>query len=550
MKEIKVFKILDRLKGMYTNLGVDYDVMKLILKTKLTMDRRRTSTVFNGNYKKNTTSENANKAIIMYVLMGFIMMLFIVVKMNIMYQMCVYFFMFMFFVLTIFISDYASILLDVRDSNIISTKGVSLKTINAAKITHIIIYLVTLTLAMGGFGLIASLRYGILFFLVFLINLILIDLLMIMITALAYFLVLKFFDGEKLKDIINFVQIVLSISMVLMSQVLPRMFSFVDVGVFYTPKLWHYFIAPMWFAAPLEMIVEKRSDSSLIIMTILSLIIPIITICIYSKLTPAFEEYLQKLNNNNYKINKEKFSLYKTIGKIICKDKEERIFYNFTNNLISSEREYKLKVYPNVAMGLVYPFLFMIIDKSHNESFSAWIARLPESKTFLTIYLALMIIPTIIMMIKYSEKYRGAWIYEIVPIKNISSIFKGSIKAIYVKLILPSILILCIIFTCLYSFGVIKHLIAVILASIFMSIVCFAIGDKAIPFSLDFKPGENGGDISSFILTMFLMGIIAGVHFLATLIPIGIYIYIAILLIIDILLWKNSFNISKKSIMN
>ncbi|MEN8434032.1 hypothetical protein NX821_001205 [Clostridium septicum] len=551
MKEFKIFKLLDKFKGIYIKSGVDYDLMKLILSVKLTMDKRRTSTIFNGKRKETEDSNNFIYALVVYAFYGFFMMFLVVFKMNIMYQMSLYFSMFMFMILTIFISDYSSVILDVRDKNIIGTKGVNLETINAAKMTHVIIYLVYLTLAMAGFSLVASLRYGIFFFLVFLIDIILIDLLMIMITALAYFLVLKFFDGEKLKDIINIVQIILSIFMISISQIIPRMFNIVDLTVSYIPKIKHFLIPPMWFAAPLEMIVNNNINVNFIIMTILAILVPIIIIGVYLKLIPSFEQYLQKLNNNTCNRKKSKEGLNKKIGKLICRNREERIFYNFTNDLITSEREYKLKVYPNVAMGLVFPLIFMFIGKSNKESFGEWIARLPESKSFLCIYIVVIIIPTVIMMMKFSEKYKGAWIYQVTPIQDLAAVFKGTIKALYVKLIMPVILILSALYIFLYSFGVIKHLIVVFLVSILVVIMSFSIGDKALPFTTMFKAGESGGgDIASTILVMFLMGIIVGVHYLATLIPGGVYIYSIIILAIDILLWRKVFKIPRETLIS
>ena len=51
MKEFKVLKIIDKLSWLYKKAGVDYDVFRLILNTKLTMDGRRKATVFNDNRK-------------------------------------------------------------------------------------------------------------------------------------------------------------------------------------------------------------------------------------------------------------------------------------------------------------------------------------------------------------------------------------------------------------------------------------------------------------------------------------------------------------------
>ncbi|WP_322020553.1 hypothetical protein [Clostridium butyricum] len=71
MEEYKLLKFLDKFKGLYTKLGVDYEKMRIILKIKLTLDRRRTSTIMGSSNKKDEKSENSFVyALIMYGIIG------------------------------------------------------------------------------------------------------------------------------------------------------------------------------------------------------------------------------------------------------------------------------------------------------------------------------------------------------------------------------------------------------------------------------------------------------------------------------------------------
>ncbi|MDB1954020.1 hypothetical protein PMY38_02180 [Clostridium tertium] len=549
MKEFKVIRFLDKFRGLYEKVGVDYDIFRIILQAKLTMDGRRKATVFNNeSKKKNRESNEFYKALILYAFIGLFFGLMLIFKMNLMYQMAAYFSAIMFMILTIFISDFSYVILDVRDKNILATKGVSSKTINAAKITHICIYIIYLTLALAGISLIISFKQGIGYFLIFLIEIILIDIFMIIITALSYLLVLKIFDGEKLKDMINFVQIGLSIFMVVIYQIIPRIFQFIDVGnITYTEKIWHILIPPIWFAAPLSMVAGEGITTYKIIMTVLAVLIPIIALLAYLKLTPTFEKYLQKLNNNNEKSNEKSKTLLR-IGKIICKDKVERAFYNLSLGIINSEREFKLKVYPNMALGIIFPFIFMTIGLQ-GEGISDIRNSLINSKFYLSIYSFALMIPNILIMLRYSERYNGAWIYEVAPIKKISSIYKGVIKGALFKLIIPPYIIISIIFIAIFSPSVIKHIIVAFLALILITMVDFSVNSKVYPFSKKFEGTNNTGDsIVSFMISFMFILIGIGIHFATSFFSIGIYIYGAILLVLDILLWKVSFNISKKKL--
>ena len=279
MKKDKSLAVVHRLRGFYEKLGVDYEMMRLILETKLTMDRRREHTINMNNKSSDEKDNSFGKALILYGVMGAFMSMLIIVKQNIMLQMAVYFGFFMFVIGSSFIADFAYVLLDVRDKNLLGITGVSSKTINAAKITNILIYMTKLSLAYGGVGILVSLRYGILFTLVFILEIILINLFMILITAFIYYLVLKFFNGEKLKDIINVVQIVLTVGIMVMYQIVGRLFDILDVGSRFTiTSWWQGFIAPLWFAAPLEIIESGVVDRTLIIFTGLAVLAPILSI--------------------------------------------------------------------------------------------------------------------------------------------------------------------------------------------------------------------------------------------------------------------------------
>lgn len=553
MKEFKVLKVLDKISGLYKKFGVDYEVLRLILNAKLTMDGRRKATVFNNNNskrkKKDEDSNQFYKALILYAFMGLFLGIMLIFDINKMYMMAVYFSAIMFMVLTIFISDFSYVILDIRDKNIISTKGVDSKTINAAKITHVFLYMLYLTIALAGASLLVSFKYGIAYFLIFLIEIILIDIFMIIITALAYLLVLKFFDGEKLKDLINFVQIVLSIFIIVMYQVIPRLFEFVNLSdINYKEKLWHFLVPPMWFAAPLSIVYGEGVTYLKVIMCILAFIVPVISIFIYLKLTPAFERNLQKLNNNDDKV-KEKVSFLIKINNFFCKDNTERAFFNFSIGIMNSEREFKLKIYPNLALGIVLPIIFLItgIDRNNPEGV---FEGLRNSKLYLSIYAFSFIIPNIIIMLRYSERYLGAWIYEVAPIKNKSAIFRGVLKGAIYKFILMPYLVISAIYIFIFGPKVIIHLIIAILVFILLMILNFMKLSKVLPFSKKFEATNSGESVAAMFLYFFCIIVAVAIHFMISKFIIWQFIFVVILLLMDLYLWKFSLVVPKEKLKN
>ena len=132
-----------------------------------------------------------------------------------------------------------------------------MKALNVAKLIHILTYLASITIALSGASLVFGvIKYGVLFSIVFLGELVLICGFVILVTSILYYAILTIFSGEKLKDIINYFQIVLTIVMMLMYQLIGRLFNFTDLNVSMNPHWWNIFLPSTWFAAPFSIIID------------------------------------------------------------------------------------------------------------------------------------------------------------------------------------------------------------------------------------------------------------------------------------------------------
>lgn len=544
MKDYKILKFLDKFQKFFNKTDVDYPVMRKILQVKLTMDNRRIPTVFNNNSskKKNPKSEEKTSNALMYginIFMSIFISVFVAMGENYIYQMSIVTGMLIFFIMMFMISDFSSVLLDTRDKNIIAPKPVTGKTLSIAKVIHILIYVSKITISLALLPMIVgTFFHGIGFLLIYLVEVILLNLFVVIITALFYLLIIKFSSGEKLKDIINYVQIFLAIFMSVGYQFLARMFDIVDFEAVLNIKWWHYFIPPIWFAAPYEVILKGNFDANYIALSILALVIPIVAIFVYIKLTPTFEANLQKLNDNSSKSKKEEGKLFEKVAKLVCPNREERSFFKFYYKLLKNEREFKLKVYPSMGMALAFPFI-MMFSFMHGESFQS----IRTGRLYLFIYMCVAMLPTAIMMIKFSGNYKGAWIYKTAPLKSPTTIFKGAMKASLVRLVLPIMIVEDIIMIAVFGIRIVPDLIVVFLVAIIMSLSIFSVTKKAIPFSLPFSAVQGQGDSALVFLMMLVVLALAGGHVAISFIPLGVYGYMIIALIATIILWKNVFKI-------
>ncbi len=544
MKDFIVLKILDIFKVFFQKIGIDYDVMRKIIQIKLIMDGRRVPTIMNNSRKRKNENESTDKnfffiSLIIYFFIGILLIPFMLMGTNYIFQMSIVFGILIFFLMTTLISDFSSVFLDIRDKNIIFSKPIESKTLSAAKFIHILFYMVSISFSLSALGAISALiKNGVVFFLIFLVEIALVDIFVVVLTALIYLFILKFFDGEKLKDIINYVQIILTMVITVGYQLIIRMFNIVGINAVYSPKWWQYFIIPTWFAAPYEMVFKNNFNINIVILCALAIIVPIITIIIYIKFLPSFERNLRKLDNNNAESKKDNSKLTIKVSNVICKSKVEKIFFKFCSDMIKNERDFKLKVYPSLGFAIIFPFIFLF-----NEFQERGLNGVASSKLYFTIYFCALMLPLVVMMLKYSAKYKGAWIYKAVPLSETSDIYRGSFKALLFNLVFPVYFIESLIFIGIFGIRIFPDLILIFLNMLFYMVICFQFQKKALPFSEPYG-NSNQGEGLIIIPMMFLLGALAGLHFFViTIFGFGIYIYIVIMVLVNLLVWRNAFKL-------
>ncbi|MGF7060062.1 hypothetical protein [Brassicibacter mesophilus] len=554
MKDFISLRILDKFSIVFKKLGINYSMMRKILELKLTMDERRVPTALSSYKNKNKDGNLLKKSLLSYGFLGLMIMVIIIIPVPIYVQMSICFGMIMFMIMMTMISDFSSVLLDVKGRNILLTKPIDQKTFNAAKVIHIFIYMFIITMVMAGPSLIAgTIKYGILFFLLFILELTLLAGFVIFLTALLYSVILKFFDGEKLKDIINYFQIILSITMIIVYQLIGRMFEFIDLNVSFTPKWWSALIPPAWFAAPFELFINNNYESIYIYFGALCILIPVIALVIHAKvIVPHFESNLSKLNNSSAKngISAErKGYLSKKSSKIFSHGNMENIFYRFTQNMLSNERKLKLKIYPSLAMAAVFPFLMLIPYFSDFSSLKGVFSRMAESKAYLSIYLAVLMLSNTIMMISTSENFKGSWIYRTLPIESPGPIYRGALKGYLVKYCIPIYLFVSIVFLIIYRFTIIIDLILILIGMILLTLVLFKTSKMELPFSDDIQKAQSG-NTGVFFTTLIFVGTFVGIHIALSKVKLLLIAYTVVVLVVTIYLWKKSFDMKWEDVVD
>lgn len=542
-QQFRILRLLDRLQPLLKRTGINYPALRRILQIKLLMDRRRVPTLMsNHNRSEDQEANYFGRSLGLYGLIGVVFVPFILLENHYILSMSLVSGIMMFFIMTSMISDFSTVMLDVRDRSILMTRPVDRKTVGTARAIHSAIYLLLLTGALSAASLVVGLiKHGLVFFVVYLTELLLMNLLILVTTSIIYLILMKYLNGEKLKDFINYVQIGLTVVIAVGYQFVFRSFHFVDLNVAFMPVWWKLLLPPVWFAAPYEWLLGGGGSGWIYLLSAMALFVPILLMSIYIRLMPSFEQHLEKLTHSDAGIGRPRDRVDRFLSRLVCRTAEERSCFRFSAIMMRTEREFKLKVYPSLGMSIFFPYLFLFTMPRMDNSWSA----LRESSLFYSLYIMSLMIVSAVMMLKYSGKSKAFWLFGAAPLSNLDPLYKGALKAFAVKMFLPMYILNAGIFAYIFGIRIMPDLLIMLLTSTGLIPLVGKVVLRQPPFSESFSFTRQSGGWIVFA-AMFVVGGMAGLHALSRIYPFGMGMYTVLLLVVNIWGWTMTFSSTKQ----
>jgi hypothetical protein len=511
MEELKRLRLLKPFKGVFENMRINYDDLYHILWLKFTLDNRRTSVMELGKQTSEKKEKKTGRVAqhIMYVFFGIMLVPILLMTESIYLSMSLYATLILFFLLSSMISDYSTVLLDRRDQVMFLTRPIERKALSVARFLHIFSYVLVLLLELAlPSVLVMGIRFGIIAGLGLFIMSVLMSLFSVVLTSCIYVLLLHFFNGEKLKDFINIFQVLFTVSITLGYQIVPRIMNISALTqVEFSMKLWHVVVPPMWFAAPLAILIEQEMQPALVAMSFLGIGVPTILLFFYVRwIAPRFEGYLSKMNESGADKDHGKSlreNLVYRLASFVSQTDTERAFVLFSRKILTKERETKLRMYPGLVFAIGFPVIFGIMNQ-----YGGRVQIRGNQSILLYFYMTPIFLISMLVNIKYSESYRGAWIYKVAPFSKQNEMIRGVIKGFVISYVLPIYICMGIIFYIVSGLiGLVYWGILIGLAMILLSIHIFML-DTKYPFSEKFNPqNQKGKTLILFMLSSLISGI-------------------------------------------
>lgn len=521
--------LLDPLQPLIRTMGADYGQLRAIVQVKLTMDNRR-SPISLGRYGKQSTesSNSFTRTLGIYAFVGGLIslgMLAIPSRENLFFPLTLQFAYIMALCAMTLISDFSSVILDSSDNQIILPRPVGSRTLWLARVVHISSYLFAIALSLSIVAvLVITFRFGGLAGLLFLTMGLLSAVLMVFLTNVFYLVLMRFISEEKLREVINYFQIVMAVLFYGGYQLLPRLMNTENVlNQSLEHQWWHYLIPPMWMAGAVETVVGPAVDSTHLIFLLLALLTPFAGLWFMNRfLTADFTKKLSGLDQASRSeplVQPEQITRQPTLTWVdqlsnrVTTNPLERAAFAFTWRITGRDRKFKLKTYPQLGFGLAYVVAMSLRGQTFGSSSNFYLFAL---------YFAGLYVMVAQYQLSVSDNYQAAWVYGSAPIRQPGDVLSGSLKALIIKLLTPFYALLAGYILYRYGIDKIGDVLLAFSNSLVMLVSAALLSTRYLPFSRALDALKQNNTARGLLISLVL-GVVGFSHFGLTFIPYGVW---------------------------
>ena len=518
-------KILDAFKWFFRWLGVDYEKFRALIWVKLTVDNRQEKSMVQRKGKKEM-SNAMGWVVFIYAFMGIFLGVMLLGIQSLFSSMVFVFSMVMVMTAVALISDFTSVLLDTTDNAILMPRPIDSRTLATARITHIILYILMITLALTAASIvIGTIKFGPLYTVVFLFALFFAVLFVVFLANVFYLLLMKVSTEDHFRDVILYFQILMAAFAMGSYQLLPRLMEVDALKGFTLPiHWWTYLIPPAWMAAPIDIAVTGDFSLAKTVMSLTGIVIPIASVLVVIKyLAPGFSRALSQMESTStvsekvYAQVQKKGRLRKFFSKIFTSSPAERSVFQLSWILSSRDRKFKLRTYPTFGYMLIIAFIMSLYREGN---ILQNLQNLPNTEKFIIfLYIGCILIPIVVMQQRFSDQYEASWIYHSFPFSSPGDIQKGSLKAMVIKYGFSVFIPLAVFILLVWGPRVIDDIVLAFFNMIIASLVIGFTVRKDLPFSRKgITAAESQRGMTGVLLFLFPVSL-GGLHYGLTLIP-------------------------------
>lgn len=400
--------------------------------------------------------------------------------------------------------EYSVSLFDTRDNNLLIPLPVNGQTLGWARVLHIMIYLLVISFSLVLPSLvIIGIKFGIASALLMFAASLLNTVFTLFFTIFLYLGLMKLTSGDKLKDVMMYIQIGLAIFIVVGYQLAQRSFGTNNgAEVFMSPSWRFLLIPPAWFS----MLTTLWQIHSTVILTgaVIAVVLPLLAmVFIGKKLFYGFENTLVQLSagdtsnakGKSEKLQRENTFWFRFNSILLGVSKSELPIFRLMWKLVGRERLFKQSILPMLAYMIVFP-LFLVFSKNATGDIS---------ERYLTfVYFTVMTSSMIPSVLCIGSNVYTLWIYQTLPNLKPSSVLSNAMKAAFARFFIPVFILM--VAPLFYFKGVVAlaDIATVFLFNYFVAIAILYFQPPYFPFSQSRATSQGGKTVLRMMLIVIL----------------------------------------------
>ncbi len=260
--------------------------------------------------------------------------------------------------------------------------------------------------------------------------------------VLVYQLCLRWFGRERLDGLMTLAQVVMTLVLVMGSQIAPRMMEFLPGEIHLGANNWWLaLLPPAWFAALDETIVGHGDPTMWALAAIGIVATTGVLVLAFGKLAGSYESGLQVLGETRTR-SAAASGQGRLIQRLVAlpplswwlRHPVERAGFLLVGAYMSRDRDVKLRLYPGLAPMIMMPVVMLFNGLRHRDG----------SNFMLLIggcYIPL--IPMLALnLLRYSQHWQAADVFLVTPNHGPGRLMMGARKAVEVLLVAPSLLVM------------------------------------------------------------------------------------------------------------
>ncbi len=521
-----ILKFVLAVAGLFLKKDVDLEKLKVIVQTKLMMDRRRVRVTM----KKQTDKEPKNQMLITQLVYAFfgLMMAGLVAYLDAIVLSMIFLHSYILFMMAMtMITDFSTVMLDTADNQIVLPRPVSSQTLFTARLVHILVYLLQFTIALALFPAITIfIVFGPLVGIAAIFTIAFTVAFAVFLTYLLYALILRFANEEKVKDIVSYFQIFMTVFFASGYQILPRLINFDQLKQSFALHTYSYFLPPVWMAVALEAVHNFNFDAIHILMMVLALFVPALTFWIMIKfLAPAFAKKLSAMGSGTDaaagKVVAEKQTYKKPfeekLSQLLGSNNTEKAGFELTWKMTARDRPFKMQFYPGLAY--IFVFAFVIVFKSGANIGRLW-ATLGSTDYFLwLVYLPIFSVSPAVTLVAFNENFTAAWVYLSSPLYKPGSLISGSLKALLARFFVPIFILMFGFSFYIWGIRITDDFLLGFFSNILIFLLLAHLNNSHLPFSMQPGVKQQMGKFIKIFVQLLMIAVLVVLHYFSLMLP-------------------------------